>query len=220
MTNMRFLAEMFQGRYRFANVLQETWPGWNVIQMTDTFILPNCWTITPDDDGGHTMHEIIPMSLDITGFKAMLENENNGRELMTYMTYPMMSRFSYYPMLYMNFFRQHYDTYAKYEKKFQAWLNTQPIDPNVPFGETFYDHYQLADRYFGKYTSIKKCHFFLIGVPILLLSIFLFFTLGMCCFCYCCCTGQSKRSKVKKTVETPKPATDAKSGKKRREKIE
>lgn len=68
MTNMRFLAEMYQGRYRFANVLQELWAGWNVIQMTDTFILPNCWTITPDDDGGHTMHEIIPMSLDITGF--------------------------------------------------------------------------------------------------------------------------------------------------------
>lgn len=69
---------------------------------------------------------------------------------------------------------------------------------------------------------IQKCHFFLMGVPILLLSIFLYLTLGMCCFCYCCCTGPSKRSKVKKTVETPKPANDAKSGKKRasREKIE
>jgi len=52
----------------------------------------------------------------------MLENENNGRELMTYKTYPMMSRFSYYPMLYMNYFRLHYDTYAKYEQEFQGWL--------------------------------------------------------------------------------------------------
>jgi len=220
MTNMRFLAEMFQGRYRFANVLQETWPGWNVIQMTDTFILPNCWTITPDDDGGHTMHEIIPMSLGITGFKSMLENENNGRDLMTYKTYPMMSRFSYYSMQYMNFFRLHYETCAKYDKSFQAWLVSQPIDPSDPFGQNFYEHFDLADRYFGKYTMIQKCHFFMLGVPILLLSIFLFFTLGMCCFCYCCCTGPSKRSKVKKTVETPKPANNAKSGKKRREKIE
>ena len=104
-------------------MLQETWEGWNVIQMTDTFILPNCWTITPDEDGGHTMHEIIPMATDINGFRRMLENEDNGREDMTYTTYPMMSRFEYYGMMYMNYFRLVYDDYSKYEKAFQEFLN-------------------------------------------------------------------------------------------------
>lgn len=65
--NLRYLAEMYQGRFRFANVLQETWDGWNLIQLTNTMVLPNLFMIIPDGEGGHDMFEFMPLFTDIRG---------------------------------------------------------------------------------------------------------------------------------------------------------
>mmetsp|Transcript_29393 Transcript_29393/g.34484 ORF Transcript_29393/g.34484 Transcript_29393/m.34484 type:complete len:125 (+) Transcript_29393:298-672(+) len=84
MCAMRYLAEMYQGKYRFAAVIPDTVDGWHVLQMTQTFIYPGVYIIEPDGQGGHDMIESMPLFISVEGFASWLENIENGRFMHTF----------------------------------------------------------------------------------------------------------------------------------------
>jgi hypothetical protein len=122
MFNMRYLAEMYQGRYRFAIMLQETWAGWNLIQMTDTYALPNIWLIVPDGNNDHDMYEMLPLMTDIEGFVRFIENKDNGLEKMTYMKYKMPAELGHYEFVYRNWYRWWRHEWMREEEKARSFL--------------------------------------------------------------------------------------------------